>query len=1221
MIPYNENSDRLEKSLFESLHGIVAPRDIVTGATQAGRPVITGQTVFQGRAITIEDINEVFGDPDEFLSRYRRLHSEYQAAIDRGMQPGKESLLPELTKKHRMMNLRQFDRETSERLSTMFRDDVMKLGQLMRRMGAPSRRMPNSNKYRVPLMFDVDLSDIQHPVQVVLSQMMLNYDPDKLGLASMQLSASNLVTPEALEETFRNLKQAQESVISGQNFGVFGALPEPGRTKKILTFDTEMTGVFDTNQTRSLYGKIIELASDGTMNYPLEDAPFVDFAFKSPHLNSMFSVFDDSVMTLNNFIARIESNDPTSPRILSEMGEGGKNFLDEATTFLTNITDPTKVDAIAGHNILFDIEKLTRTMIYQPDFLSHSGAVEAVGKFYDRVGRTGTFAEEGGDFVIDTLAYARIYLQNQVKELTESSLPASADAAQRSKAFVDNLYSQDILARVNIGGSAAYASVENIALNTNLFELMAQEDQAEELFSKITKGSHIAETDVHLQNFIGKYIQNKSLKIRSIANQQGEAESEIGIYLRNMIVKSHAMMATTDIASVRHMHEYTREFIKSEEGIKDVKLSLRQDIDLNFTMEEGKALFGEPDSTVARPTRGVLRFDKKNQQYIFDVLSESSAQPRVVDTDLAKNLIRRVITSAAERTDTGQYVNEVQQSLSLNSGRTVNLTRNLFDEAILSTGIDQASQSRMIELLSLAGFQAAPHLAAANVPELGIDMRNIEAIRETLGSTYRVLGTQMQPKRGLFGKAKTMLADSPQDSISTGNIADRNLEEVTALGNNFRALGDVFAGVMDSRSRIFSTILANGTSSLGQAAGIAAGSLANEALTYTRYADILSEFGLSYFKSQDVIRLVDSGKPSNLPSSKIMLPMEMVQKVLEDMQIDPRRMTVGYSVAQETATSSERLNVVFEAGELLGGSRQVDGVSRSLSKIFSEKILEMMQDSNQLGSVLGSMAESMAGNITSQAAEAEIITNRAGASEGLVNSLAERIMDRGVVVGYADEQSSPIVIKALRAAGILKNNDVLLGARSRIAYDTGLEGQNVFVTTPAQVGLTPAEDIIKTGMQAQGVSVPDLDLRPSGARQIQNVNTIANAIDESGQASEIRRTYNELKTTEQSSGFLKQFYVNNKKNIRNFAIGAAAAGVGYYLYNRKKESDLYNETLETQPVSRNMNSLTTRSYSPSSQTSRQLDPLATAGVVGNLDRRRIGHTQMGNDRHSHLFGG
>ncbi|MEY4332040.1 MAG: hypothetical protein RLZZ196_778, partial [Bacteroidota bacterium] len=38
------------------------------------------------------------------------------------------------------------------------------------------------------------------------------------------------------------------------------------------------------------------------------------------------------------------------------------------------------------------------------------------------------------------------------------------------------------------------------------------------------------------------------------------------------------------------------------------------------------------------------------------------------------------------------------------------------------------------------------------------------------------------------------------------------------------------------------------------------------------------------------------------------------------------------------------------------------------------------------------------------------------------------------------------------------------------------------------------------------------------------------------------------------------------------------------------------------------------------QMSSRRDPLVTAGVVGNLDRNKIGHTGMGPDKYNHLFG-
>jgi hypothetical protein len=40
-----------------------------------------------------------------------------------------------------------------------------------------------------------------------------------------------------------------------------------------------------------------------------------------------------------------------------------------------------------------------------------------------------------------------------------------------------------------------------------------------------------------------------------------------------------------------------------------------------------------------------------------------------------------------------------------------------------------------------------------------------------------------------------------------------------------------------------------------------------------------------------------------------------------------------------------------------------------------------------------------------------------------------------------------------------------------------------------------------------------------------------------------------------------------------------------------------------------------------SLSSYRRDPLVTAGVVGNLDRNKIGHHNMSSKKHAHLFGG
>lgn len=90
-----------------------------------------------------------------------------------------------------------------------------------------------------------------------------------------------------------------------------------------------------------------------------------------------------------------------------------------------------------------------------------------------------------------------------------------------------------------------------------------------------------------------------------------------------------------------------------------------------------------------------------------------------------------------------------------------------------------------------------------------------------------------------------------------------------------------------------------------------------------------------------------------------------------------------------------------------------------------------------------------------------------------------------------------------------------------------------------------------------------------------------------------------------------------------WAFGAAAvAGVGYYLGKRHQEKEQYRPTMDTQ-------SYESRSYGPLDDIQNEqvfamrqgLDPLKTAGVVGSQYNNRIGHTRMGPNKNSHLYGG
>jgi hypothetical protein len=101
----------------------------------------------------------------------------------------------------------------------------------------------------------------------------------------------------------------------------------------------------------------------------------------------------------------------------------------------------------------------------------------------------------------------------------------------------------------------------------------------------------------------------------------------------------------------------------------------------------------------------------------------------------------------------------------------------------------------------------------------------------------------------------------------------------------------------------------------------------------------------------------------------------------------------------------------------------------------------------------------------------------------------------------------------------------------------------------------------------------------------------------------------------------RRLYESNKGKFALGALALAGAVTGYKMAKRGNENDLYDATMAPAPVEEGQRPYGIQEALMSNgQTSRRRDPLFTAGVVGNLDRQKIGHTSMGSNKHSHLFG-
>jgi hypothetical protein len=102
----------------------------------------------------------------------------------------------------------------------------------------------------------------------------------------------------------------------------------------------------------------------------------------------------------------------------------------------------------------------------------------------------------------------------------------------------------------------------------------------------------------------------------------------------------------------------------------------------------------------------------------------------------------------------------------------------------------------------------------------------------------------------------------------------------------------------------------------------------------------------------------------------------------------------------------------------------------------------------------------------------------------------------------------------------------------------------------------------------------------------------------------------------------RQFYNKNKFAMLAGALAiGGAVGVAKYK-NRKDQQEVYDETFHMQEPQEEQKRFGIRKALLSNERGKSsLDPLATAGVVGNLDRNKISHHSMDPHKNRHLFQG
>jgi len=1156
-------------------------------------------------------LEHVYGSVDEAFELLQRFEDDYFAAIDEVNKAG-GGINRRLIKARGVIDLNVLPKQKADQLMNQFMTNVIKMKTsagagvgptLTSVAGLPGMQVPSASDYTASLFrYVVDQNGgasgprAYHPMQILLNTLNFSYKQGKAPNESLTVS-----------KTLPSVASIR-SVMHDIGDGFKGAVNPPSDVVKSLVFDVETTGVTKGSTVRSLSLAERVVNPDGTVTMNT----IMNFSFDSPQLRALREVGVSP--TGRSLVQSLADKEGTE---LIDVGRRGENVVSRLTDVIEMMTD-SQYRNIVAHNSQFDIDMLLKTISQQEAFNMDERAMRAVDALYERIDNDPTF-------VRDTLHKSRIYQLDQANKILDNLLrDPNVSMDDLNKAYVNAIFAEEqlpLIGRKNVG----YSSVTNIALNTNLFELMEQDPSAAKVFDTISRGSHIAETDDLLQGYMERYMDEGKLSTWALTQQQGNTQvvkTATGDFLRNIVARSTAVTPTTDVDEVSNLSQFLTTRILSgsqEESIRSLQGTQIRIIGSDAQVQQSLSELGLSTDlgrgVLSVGPDGKIRFSAEAGE-LGDDLRRATAGD--LDQQKALGFIRRTIQNA--RAGTGPAITATTAS-----GQV--LSDNLARQSIVSLGVT-VSRNQAIDDMGIAA--RVPGLAGAPAI-LGFDRKTQESldILETgLTAVYRNLGT----KANLTSAVQPRAAGVEPPPILAGGMAQYGPKQIADLAESLRAIGDPFYFV-DPRSRFTSTYLssitanaaANATSGVNVSGLTAAQRLLSP---MGKKLGTTQGLGLVYSQSvsDDYLRIFDlspDSKPVPIMSN------EFFNLMAERSSADFKGVPIDRKISLVENYQGKIVNLKTMFGQTDGG------LTKDHGRALAEQIVETFSSEDSLRKTAMEMGfsardidlafrdsfdEGSSGALKSMYKNflnmQETMKSRNLNKEQMTAQLAELINEKGVVTERLAGDVYDEVVQLAENLSVQYQNDVEMPMLRKV-FDAP-EGSASIVYDP--------EVIDKMGRRA--------DFERATKEAEQAYGEISERLDENRKTAMRGRLLDDIS---REAGYtrravLADSYRRGRTAVREFtskvpggpktlAAAAGAAVLGIMSYRKSEQNELYNQTVEKQPyeptnyVRAENESL---GYLSPANSSRR-DPLLTAGVVGNLDRNKINHTRMGNGKYDHLF--
>jgi len=1151
--------ENIQKGLFRSTH------------TAAGRPENAG---IGERIIDKTFAEQLYGDKDAFMTRYKDFENQYYeelSDIKNVRRSFAKNLDVDMMRNTGSIDLSILNLQSRKKLENVFAGSVLKIEDLFSNAGLPSKHMPSSSPYRTPAMFEVD-QGLEHPAQVMLNKTIFNIDPTSNSIADIKFGTTNIMSSKDLERNLFQIGKMKDRDAQGMSKLLDFTPNADGSAKKIITFDVETTGLGSGSQVRSI--SLAQRANLDDMAKTVEK-----FGYNSPRLGGILAGPQLSD-TLSGFLSRSED--------MGTVVNSEEEFLENMKKVFTHLNE---ADQVTGHNVNFDITQSIRTMSGMKGYQSSTELKDLVSTFLER-------KNEDLSFVIDTLELGRAYITDKAQQ----AIGSEPDSVVRGEEYIKKFFSTESLADVTTGGKATYAGVENFVMNTNLLDLMADEQHAPQIFEQIFKGSHIAETDTMLQDYILKYMHTGKLDFRDPSNVSAQAPAQLLDVARKTVFKSAATTAVTNIADPQFLTDTAMKYAEGE-GISGVRATISlQDILAGDLLEDSANKSLVQTQMNNNISQGFIKFDKGN----FKLFTGAAQEGMVLERTKAEDHLRGLMADARNGLNL-EEIDAYGQKFRYNAA----------EKRIMSLGITVEQNSAMGMMNRTLGLTEATEV-------------NAEKYVDSVGDLYKNFAdtpSKMHFRDIMRNNGSFEAKMNFSSGLNLGNFDDASKvsARLTTHAQSALAAGNKY-GFLGVKETVISNILASGTSSLatqvhtkaslGGFEDLGAGLSAQitERFAYAandQIADVTSQFGISHYKKQSSFRLAgEQGQAKKIlldydyfkslsvspPSLSASSAVSVGEKIAEG------NLAVSFSVAErkDQGKMFKTLNLVWKEGQDESGL-----TARSIAEQLHTDFIETDNYKNKITSL--DMDE-----LHTQAAMFKE-TYKGMEKPDIIESMIASIEERGVGIASFGENTteSQAVVESMTEA-ISKNG-------MDIANDTSSLQANILGEAGDTLALGHVYDkkvIDAGGDQARG------RLRAANEAAMTDASKVGKALSEDSNL--LNRAITNLKSGRRQTPLSTavENYHKFKGPAGIAALGLTALAGGYYIGKRKKETDSYNETLEQQPTeSFRQNSSSNYGSSVPSLNSARRDPLVTAGVVGNLDNRKIGHTQMGNNKYNHLYGG